>query len=117
MDVHFCLSAFERALRHGVPEIWNSDQGSQYTSERLTTRVEATGARISMDGRGRALDNVFSERVWWSVKYEEVYLNDYQTVSDVQYGIDRYFRFYNHERLHQALSYQTPAKVLAAGRG
>jgi putative transposase len=117
MDVHFCLSAFERALKYGSPEIWNSDQGSQYTCDQMTTRVEATGARISMDGRGRALDNVFTERVWWSVKYEEVYLRDYQTVADAIAGLTRYFNFYNNERLHQALNYQTPALFLAAGRG
>jgi putative transposase len=114
MDVHFCLSAFERALRYGSPEIWNTDQGSQFTSDRMTGRVLETGAQISMDGRGRALDNVFTERIWWSVKYENVYPKDYQTVPAVIAGLTDYFQYYNHERIHESLGYKTPAEFLIA---
>jgi putative transposase len=117
LDVHFCLSAFDRALHHGSPELWNSDQGSQYTSEAMTTRVEAAGAQISMDGRGRALDNVYAERFWWSLKYECIYLHDYVTVPEVVDGVGDYVDFFNNRRLHSSLDGQTPAKVFAAGRG
>jgi putative transposase len=101
----------ETALRHGQPEIFNTDQGSQFTSAAFTGRLEAAGVQISMDGRGRALDNVFVERLWRSVKYEKVYLKDYAGFSDAASNLAAYFRFYNRERLHQALGYRTPAAV------
>ncbi len=111
LDTGFCLEALEGALRQGQPRIFNTDQGVQFTSAAYTGRLEQAGVQISWDGRGRALDNIFVERLWRSVKWEEVYLHDYQTVADAYDGLDRYFRFYNHERPHQALSYQTPAQV------
>jgi putative transposase len=111
LDGAFCLSALEQALGQAQPEIFNTDQGAQFTSLVFTGRLAEAGIRISWDGRGRALDNVFVERLWRSVKYEEIYLNEYETVSDALKGLGRYFRFYNHERLHQALGYRTPAQV------
>jgi len=113
LDTGFCLAALEAALAHGQPEIFNTDQGSQFTSQSYTSRLEQAGIQISWDGRGRALDNVFVERLWRSVKWEEVYLHDYQAVADADRGLDRYFRFYNQERPHQALGYRTPAQVYA----
>jgi putative transposase len=114
LDTGFCLEALEGALRQGQPAIFNTDQGVQFTSAAYTGRLEQEGVQISWDGRGRALDNIFVERLWRSVKWEEVYLHDYQTVADALSGLDRYFRFYNHERPHQALGYQTPAQVYTA---
>lgn len=114
LDTGFCLATLDRALAQGTPEIFNSDQGVQFTSAAFTTRLADAGIRISWDGRGRALDNIFVERLWRSLKYEEVYLHDYDTVTDAVSGLSRYFRFYNDERLHQALAYQTPAQVFAA---
>lgn len=111
LDTSFCLAALEGALQQGQPQIFNTDQGVQFTSQAYTSRLEQAGIQISWDGRGRALDNVFVERLWRSVKWEEVYLKDYQTVADAVSGLDGYFRFYNHERPHQALGYQTPAQV------
>jgi putative transposase len=111
LDSEFCQSALQRALVVGSPEIFNSDQGSQFTSTAFTDRLLARGIRISMDGRGRALDNIFVERLWRSVKYEEVYLHDYQQVPEAISGLGRYFDFYNGERLHQALGYRTPEAV------
>jgi len=111
MELDFCLEALRRALRTGRPEIFNSDQGSQFTSEKFTSELEARQIAISMDGRGRYLDNIFIERLWRSLKYEEVYLKDYRLVPEAQQGIDRYFRFYNHERPHQSLGYRTPAAI------
>jgi putative transposase len=111
MDVEFCVEALEQALRHGQPEIFNTDQGAQFTSVAFTERLKKGGIRISMDGRGRALDNIFVERLWRTVKSEEVYLRDYQTAQDVRQGLGRYFGFYNGERLHQALGYRTPSAV------
>lgn len=113
LDTGFCLAALEAALRQGQPTIFNTDQGVQFTSAASTSRLEAAGVQISWDGRGRALDNVFVERLWRSVKWEEVYLKGYQTVAEAACGLDRYFRFYNQERPHQALGYQTPAQVYA----
>jgi putative transposase len=107
----FCLSALERALRTGTPQIFNTDQGAQYTSQDFTGCLLDAGVRISMDGRGRALDNVFVERLWRSVKYEEVYLKEYASMSDAVAGIGAYFRFYNTRRPHQALNYRTPDAV------
>ena len=111
LDTGFCLHALEGALRHGQPQIFNTDQGAQFTSRAYTGRLEQAGIQISWDGPGRALDNIFVERLWRSVKYEEVYLHDYQTAADAYHGLDRYFRFYNDERPHQALRYQTPAQA------
>jgi len=114
LDTEFCMTALETALRQGQPEIFNTDQGAQFTSAVFTGRLEAAGVQISMDGRGRALDNVFVERLWRSVKYEEVYLKDYTGFADAARNLAGYFRFYNGERLHQALGYRTPAVVYRA---
>jgi putative transposase len=111
MDVAFCVEALDEALSQGQPEIFNTDQGAQFTSHDFTGRLQEGGIRISMDGRGRALDNVFVERLWRSVKYEEVYVRDYPSVGDARHGLARYFTFYNTERLHQALGYRTPVAV------
>jgi putative transposase len=111
MDVAFCVEALKQAIRHSQPEIFNTDQGAQFTSLAFTERLKNSGIRISMDGRGRALDNVFVERLWRSVKYEEVYLRDYQSVWDARQSLARYFGFYNEVRLHQAPGYRTPAAV------
>jgi putative transposase len=111
LDGGFCLEALERALARATPEIFNTDQGVQFTSRAFTGRIEAAGARVSWDGRGRALDNVFVERLWRSVKYEEVYLHDYATVAEAMAGLGQYFSFYNEERPHQSLAYRTPAQV------
>jgi putative transposase len=111
LDGSLCLEALETALRRGRPEIFNTDQGAQFTSRAFTERLRQGEIQISMDGRGRALDNVFVERLWRSVKYEEVYLREYNTVREAQQGLKRYFGFYNDERLHQALGYRTPAAV------
>lgn len=111
VDGQFCLDALEAALQQSTPEIFNTDQGSQFTATDFTERLKAAGTAVSMDGRGRALDNVFVERLWRSVKYEEVYLKDYGSVPDARAHLDRYFGFYNHERPHQALAYRTPAAV------
>lgn len=111
METDFCVSALERALVQGQPEIFNTDQGAQFTSQAFTSVLQAHQIAISMDGRGRALDNIFVERLWRSVKYEEVYLHDYEDVPQAIKGLGQYFPFYNHERLHQALDYQTPAVV------
>ena len=111
LDSAFCVDAVEQALRQARPAIFNTDQGSQFTSQEFTSRLLAAEVRISMDGRGRALDNVFVERLWRTVKYEEVYLKSYATVPDAIQSLGDYFRFYNEERVHQALGYQTPATV------
>lgn len=110
-ETAFCLQALRAALQGGRPEIFNIDQGVQFTSRDFTATLLDAEIRISMDGRGRALDNVFVERLWRSVKYEEVYLKDYATVAEAEAGIRRYFEFYNRERLHQSLSYRTPHEV------
>jgi putative transposase len=111
MELDFCLEALERALRRGRPEIFNTDQGAQFTSEKFTSKLAARKIAISMDGRGRCLDNIFIERLWRSLKYEEVYLKDYALVREACSGIERWFLFYNYERLHQSLGYKTPAAV------
>ena len=111
LEVGFCLAVLEAALAQGRPEIFNSDQGAQFTSPAFTGRLLAAGVTISMDGRGRALDNVFVERLWRSVKYEDVYLHDYRGLGEAQRGLGRYFGFYNAERPHQALGYRTPLSV------
>jgi putative transposase len=112
----FCLEALEAALAQGQPEIFNTDQGSQFTATAFTGRLETAGVSISMDGRGRALDNVFVERLWRSVKYEEVYLKDYGDGWEAEASLTQYFRFYCDERVHQALDYRTPAEVYRTGR-
>jgi putative transposase len=109
LEMPFVLRAVDRALAESQPEIWNSDQGSHFTSPQYTQRLLAANIRISMDGRGRAMDNIFNERLWRSVKYGEVYLNDYQSPREARRGIDRYLNFYNQERPHQSLAYLTPA--------
>lgn len=111
LDAWFCVSALERALSMGTPEVFNSDQGSQFTSAVFTGVLREARIAISMDGRGRVYDNIFVERLWRSVKYEEVYLHDYQTPSEAVAGLGRYFAFYNHERPHQAFGGLTPAEV------
>ena len=111
LETDFVLEAIDRALLRAVPEICNTDQGSQFTSPRFTEKILATGARVSMDGRGRAVDNIFTERLWRSVKYEEVYLHDYGSPREARQSLARYFRFYNFERPHQALDYRTPADL------
>jgi putative transposase len=111
LDTSFCLEALEQALARSRPEVFNTDQGSQFTSLAFTGRLVQAGVRVSMDGRGRALDNVFVERLWRTVKYEDVYLKDYETVPAAVAGLRQYFRFYNEERLHQALGYRTPQLV------
>ena len=114
MELDFCVEALQRALRQGRPEIFNSDQGSQFTSDDFTGELEARHIDISMDGRGRCFDNIFIERLWRSLKYEEVYLKDYALVAEARDGIGRYFRFYNYERLHSSLEYRTPASIYQA---
>jgi putative transposase len=111
LDGLFCLGALDLALAQGKPDIFNTDQGAQFTAVAFTSRLERAGIRISMDGRGRALDNVFVERLWRSVKYEHVYLYEYASVPELEKGLEQYFTFYNYERPHQSLSYQTPAEV------
>ena len=115
MEVEFCVGALKQALRRGRPDIFNSDQGSQFTSEKFTGVLAARQIAISMDGRGRCLDNIFVERLWRSLKYEDVYLRDYASLPEARAGIARYFRFYNQERLHQSLAYRTPAAVYVGG--
>jgi putative transposase len=111
LDTSFCLEALDRALRQGTPTIFNTDQGVQFTSSNFVQRLQQEPIRISWDGRGRALDNIFVERLWRSLKYEDIYLKEYQSVKDVRNGMNAYFHFYNHQRLHQSLDYQTPAYV------
>jgi putative transposase len=111
LEVEFCLEVLDEALARTRPEIFNSDQGAQFTSSRFTARLESAAVRISMDSRGRYLDNIFVERLWRSVKYEEVYLNDYEDVWEAESRIGSYFAFYNRERPHQSLGYRTPEQV------
>jgi putative transposase len=111
MELDFCVEALKCALRRGRPGIFNSDQGSQFTNELFTGELEGRRIAVSMDGRGRCMDNIFIERLWRSLKYEEVYLKDYESVAEARAGIDRYLRFYNYERLHQSLDYRTPAAI------
>lgn len=111
LDVAFCLTALERSLKTARPEIFNTDQGSQFTSEAFTSRLESAEVAISMDGRGRWLDNVFVERLWRSVKHESVYLHEFGTVDALWQGLQEYFEFYNQERIHEGLDYRTPAAV------
>jgi putative transposase len=116
LDGSFCLDMLEEALSQGRPEVFNTDQGVQFTAQAWTGRLEQAGVAVSMDGRGRCLDNVFVERLWRSVKYEDIYLKGYEGVPALAHGLGRYFPFYNRERPHQALGYRTPAAVYQEGR-
>jgi putative transposase len=111
LELPFVLSTVERALAQATPTIWNSDQGSHFTSPHYIDRLQQAHVQISMDGKGRALDNIFTERLWRTVKYEEVYLHDYAHPKAAWHALTRYFDFYNHLRIHQALNYRTPAQV------
>lgn len=115
LDAEFCVAALDRALWAAQPEIFNTDQGSQYTSDSFTSRLKEASVRISMDGKGRAFDNIMIERLWRSVKYEEVYLKDYVSVQDCRRSLAAYFQFYNHERRHQGLACRTPWDVYQMG--
>src|ERR1022692_1749349 len=115
METGFCLAAQEAAFRFGQPEIWNSDQGSPFTAADFLAPLKKRGVRISMDGPGRALDNVFIERLWRSLKYELIYPGDFASGADLYPALDRYFRFYNYRRPHQALGYRTPADLYPLG--
>ena len=114
LEVDFCVAALEEALSKGRPQIFNTDQGSQFTSEAFTSMLLAQGVQVSMDGRGRCMDNVFVERLWRSIKYEEVYLKAYQNGTEARKGIGAYLAFYNQERPHQALGYRSPGQVFHA---
>jgi len=109
LEAAFCCEALDRALEGACPSIFNTDQGAQFTSEEFTGRLHGADVRISMDGRGRVADNIFIERLWRSVKYEEIYLYDYTDGYQARTGLERYFRFYNTERRHQSLDNRTPA--------
>ena len=111
LETHFCLEAVDDAFRYGLPEIFNMDQGAQFTSELFTNKLKAIEVKISMDGRGRVLDNIFIERLWRSLKYEYVYLNSPEDGRELWHGLNDYFEFYNYRRHHQALEYRTPAVV------
>jgi putative transposase len=117
LDNTFCIEALDRALERSYrkPDIFNTDQGVQFTSDDFTQRLESADVKISMDGRGRVFDNIFIERLWRTVKYEDIYLRNYTAVMELAQGLDRYFRFYNNERPHQSLDYRTPAQVYYAG--
>jgi len=117
LEPAFCVSALKQALSFGKPDIFNTDQGSQFTSTDFTQVLLNAGVQISMDGKGRVFDNIFVERLWRTVKVEEVYMRDYQTVAEATYHLSRYFEFYNNERLHQALGYRTPAEVYGVAVG
>lgn len=116
LETGFCLQALEQALGISKPEIFNTDQGVQFTCLDFTGRLEREEIRISMDGRGRVFDNIFVERLWRTVKYEEIYLKHYQTVSEVRGGLAKYFLFYNTERIHEALDYRTPYELYVKDR-
>ena len=115
LDGSFCLEALDEALSRGKPEIFNTDQGSQFTSREYTGRLEEAGVVVSRDGRGRALDDVFVERLWRSGKYEEIYHKDYEQTSELERGFTAYFRFYDEDRPHQSLDDRTPGEVYRAG--
>jgi putative transposase len=115
LEGRFCLEALDEALTISRPEIFNTDRGSPFTAQEYTDRLEEAGIAVSRDGRGRALDNVFVERLWRSVKYEDIYIKDYERVPELEAGLTAYFRFYDEERPHQSLGYRTPAEVYRAG--
>ena len=117
LDGSFCLELLDEALARGRPEVFNTDQGVQFTAQVWTSRLESAGVKVSMDGKGRCLDNVFVERLWRSVKYEDIYIRRYDAVPELQQGLGRYFPYYNEERFHQSLDYRTPAVVYREGRG
>ena len=111
MESEFCVGALEEALRKSRPEIFNTDQGSQFTSDQFTNVLKTANVLISMNGKGRCLDNVFVERLWRSVKYEEIYLKSYEDVPELQISLEKYFEYYCHSRPHQSLEYRTPWNV------
>jgi putative transposase len=111
LDIYFCLEALDKAFREGKPKIFNTDQGSQFTSKDYTQRVIKNEVKMSMDSKGRALDNIFIERLWRSLKYEDIYLKDYRSFIELREGLENYFAFYNYRRLHQSLDYKTPAEI------
>jgi putative transposase len=115
LDGSFCVEMLDEALSRGQPEVFNTDQGVQFTAEAFTGRLQSAGIAVSMDGRGRCLDNVFVERLWRTVKYENIYLYGYESVPELERGLGRYFSFYNDERLHQSLDYRTPGGVYGVG--
>ena len=117
LEMPFVLSCVDRALETAAPEIWNSDQGSHFTSPSYLERLISRNIQVSMDGKGRATDNIFTERLWRSLKYEEVYLNEYETPRQAKERIYQYFNFYNHQRPHQSLGYRTPAEILEKNGG
>ena len=117
LESEFCVTALKHALGYGRPEVFNTDQGSQFTSDDFTKVLLKADIQISMDGKGRVFDNIFVERLWRTVKVEEVYLRDYQTVAEARYGLGRYFDFYNNRRFHQALWYRTPAEAYCVAVG
>lgn len=117
LEADFCVAVLERALTDQRPEIFNTDQGVQFTSAQFQAPLLAAQVRLSMDGRGRAFDNIFVERLWRSVKYEEVYLKDYRNVAEARHGLSQYFSFYNKQRIHQALDYRTPQNAHYGARG
>ena len=111
-DTQFCIEILEQAIeKYGRPEIFNSDQGSQFTSKDFTEKLKENKIKISMDGKGRALDNIYIERLWRSLKYEDIYIREYETVKDCTRGVNKYFEFYNSERFHQSLKYKTPDEI------
>ena len=112
MEADFCVAALKEAMdRYGTPEIFNTDQGVQFTAAAFIAQLEANGVRVSMDGKGRFLDNIFIERLWRSLKYEEVFTKAYESVAEARRGIGSWIRFYNDERKHQALEYKTPKEI------
>ncbi len=116
LDGDFCLRALERALLQGKPDIFNTDQGSQFTANAFTGRLEQAQIKVSMDGQGRVFDNIFNERLWRTLKYEDIYLKDYETGLELGAGLAAYFDFYNYDRFHQSLGYLTPAQVYDQSR-
>jgi putative transposase len=116
LESTFCLEMLQEALSRGRPEVFNTDQGVQFTAQEWTSRLLSAGVAVSMDGKGRCLDNVFVERLWRSLKYEDIYLKGYESVPALQAGLQAYWTFYNHERLHQSLAYRTPVQVYREGR-
>ena len=111
LDVEFCIEALEEAFLNGLPKIFNTDQGSQFTSNQFVCHLKNKKIQVSMDGKGRSIDNIFIERLWKSVKYEDVYIKDYQDGRELYNGLNNYFIFYNQSRPHQSLSYKTPLEV------
>ncbi len=111
LENDFCIQALKEALEIATPEIHNSDQGVQFTAENYVAVLQEKNIQISMDGRGRCMDNIFTERLWRTVKYENIYLHDYQDIEEARIGLTEYFQFYNHRRIHQSLGYLTPAQI------